>query len=41
MHKLVVNNYIIFYMTENETSMVYIARIAYSGRDIKHITNEI
>ena len=41
MHKLVVNNYIVFYMIEDETSMVYIARFAYSGRDIKHITNEV
>lgn len=37
MHKLPVDNYIVFYLIDEEKMMVTIVRIFYSGRDIESI----
>ncbi|MFK8242283.1 type II toxin-antitoxin system RelE/ParE family toxin [Facklamia sp. 252] len=38
-HKAIVDNYIIFYLIEEETTIVSILRIFYSGRSIEEIIN--
>ncbi len=40
MRKMVVNNYIIFYIVDEQRKEVNVARILYGGRDIKSILND-
>ncbi len=37
MHKVPVDNYIIFYLVDAEKQLVTIIRICYGGRDVEHI----
>ena len=39
MHKLPVDNYIVFYFVDEDAKMVDISRIFYSGRNIEAIAN--
>ena len=36
-----VNNYLVFYRVEDESSTVYVVRIMYSGRDIRKQLKEM
>lgn len=36
MHKLPIDNFIVFYIVSNEKHLVTIVRILYGGRDIKN-----
>lgn len=40
MHKLPIDNFIVFYIVSNEKYLVTIVRILYGGRDIKIVFNE-
>lgn len=40
MHKLPIDNFIVFYIVSNEKHLVTIVRILYGGRDIKIVFNE-
>lgn len=37
LHKLLINKYIVFYLVHDDTKIVEISRIIYSGRDIEGI----
>lgn len=39
MHQLPVNNFIVYYLVEDETGTVTVVRIFYGGRDIEGIVN--
>lgn len=39
MHQLPVNNFIVYYLVEDEAKIVTVVRIFYSGRDIEGIIN--
>lgn len=40
MHKVPVNNYVIYYLIDNDKRLVTITRIFYGGRDVEHIIQE-
>ena len=40
MHKMVVLNYIVFYLVDNNSNRVSIARIVYGGRNLEDIMDE-
>jgi len=39
MHQLPVNNFIVYYLADDETGTVTVVRIFYGGRDIEEIVN--
>lgn len=39
MHKVSVNNYVIYYLVDDESMLVTIFRIFYGGRDVESIVN--
>lgn len=39
-HKVPVNNFMLFYTADTETMLVTILRIIYGGRDIEHLAKE-
>ena len=41
MHKLPIDNYVVFYLVDNEAMCVSIVRIFYGGRDIETIAREL
>ena len=40
MRMLPVNNYVVYYLIEEDNNMVWVVRIFYSGRDVEHIIKE-
>ena len=39
MHQLLVNNFIVYYLVDDEAETVTVVRIFYGGRDIERIVN--
>jgi len=40
MHMLPVNNYVVYYLVEEDNKTVSVVRIFYSGRDVEHIIKD-
>ena len=40
MHKIPVDNYIVFYLPDKEKRIILIVRVFYGGQDIEHIIQE-
>jgi toxin ParE1/3/4 len=41
MHQLPVNNFIVYYLVDDEVGTVTVVRIFYGGRDIEEIVNSL